>query len=260
MKRFLAIILLWALSLSFAKAYSLGANVQSFSANLHKDKSILRDTINQKEQKFKRWEFGIYGGVNFQQFNSVTDMDLVNASLPLTEHFHTTIQYLFFNEFGVYVGLGYDKFAYSLEYKYLLNSISYSYKFEQTFIVYNLEFDFVYKIKLSPKLSLNTYLGFKTSKFQKDISYYNNFIGSSSYKEGFNTRKPDYKFNFHTSAGLQLSYALFNRIKLSSNLNYYRQMIDFEDYLDVPLGGYKDWQSVFSINHLSCSLGMSYQF
>lgn len=259
MKRFLAIILLWALSLSFAKAYSLGANVQSFSANLHKDKAILRDTVDQKEQKFKRWEFGIYGGVNFQKFNSVTDMNLVNASLPLTEHFNTGIQYLFFNEFGMYVGLGYDKFSYSDEYKYMFNSVSYIDKYERTFIVYNLEFDFVYKIKLSRKLSLNSYMGFKTNKFQKDISYYNYFTGSS-YQERFHTRKPDYKFNFHTAVGVQLSYALFNRIKLSSNLNYYRQMIDFEDYLDVPLGGYKDWQSVFSINHLSCSLGMSYQF
>lgn len=263
MKRFLAIILLWALSLSFAKAYSLGANAQSFSANLHKDKAILRDTVDQKEQKFKRWELGVNGGVNFQQFKSETPSTYGyrHTSYPLTEHISTLIQYSYSKNFGVKLSLGYDKFCYKVQWNYPSNwpDIYRDHKFEESFLVHNLGCNFVYKIKLSRKISLNTYLGFKTSIIQKQIKYYADFDGSLL-KERFYPSKPYYRFNLHACAGLQVSYVLVNRVKLNTSLYYYNQILDFKDYLEYPLAGYKEWQSILRINHLSCSLGMSYQF
>ncbi len=263
MKRFLAIILFWTLSLSFAKAYSPEANLQTFSTNLHKQKAVLRDTLNQTGQKFKRWELGVNGGVNFQLFKSQIILLTYGyrlTSYPLTGHVNILIQYYFSKKIGVKLSSGYNRFGY----KVLNNDpdwpAAYSRsKFERTFNVYNLESDFVYRVKLSRKLFLNTYLGFKTSMIQKQIDYYADWDGAL-WQERFYPRKPDYRFNLHACAGLQASYELGNRIKLNTSLCYYYQILDFKDFLEIPLAGYKEWQTILRIKHIACSLGMSYQF
>jgi hypothetical protein len=151
MKHFLAITLLWISCLPFAQAYSHDAFLQTFSANSQKHKCMLRDSVSPKEQKFKRWELGVSGGVNFQQFKSETDVSnqYKQTSYPLTQHINTSVQYSYSKNFGIKLSLGYDTFCYQLRYKPLPNYVSYPNKFERSFFVYNWECDFVYKIKLS---------------------------------------------------------------------------------------------------------------
>jgi hypothetical protein len=245
-----------------AKAYSHDAFLQTFSANSQKHRCLLRDSVSQNEQKFKRWELGVSGGVNFQQFKNETDVSnqYKQTSYPLTQHINTSVQYSYSKNFGIKLSLGYDKFCYQVKYEPLPIYLSYPIKFESSFFVYNLVCVFVYKIMISRKFSINTYLGFKTSKILKESFYYRDIItSSSSLNERFYSKKPYYRFNLHASAGLQLSYALFNRINLNTSLYYYTQIFDFKDYLTVPLAGYKEWQSILRINHISCSLGLSCQ-
>jgi hypothetical protein len=244
------------------KAYSHDTFLPTFSANSQKHKCMLRDSVSPKEQKFKRWELGVSGGVNFQQFKNdiPRTYGYRHTSYPLTEHINTSIQYSYSKNFGVKLSLGYDKFGYKVQYNYPSNwpYTFRRYKFEKTFFVHNLGCDFLYKIILRHKFSINTCLGFKTSLIQKEIAYYADFEGSLL-QERFYSRKPYYRFNLHACAGLQLSYSLFNRIYLNTSLYYYNQIFDYKDYLDVPLAGYKEWQRILRINHFSCSFGLSCQ-
>jgi len=62
--------LTFSFSLVSAQTHSHNPFLKTFSANSQKHKCMLRDSVAPKEQKFKRWELGVSGGVNFQQFKS----------------------------------------------------------------------------------------------------------------------------------------------------------------------------------------------
>jgi hypothetical protein len=82
-------------SLVSAQTHSHDAFSQTFSTNSQKHRCMQRDSVAPKEQKFKRWELGVSGGVNFQQFKSETDVSnqYKQTSYPLTQHINTSVQY-----------------------------------------------------------------------------------------------------------------------------------------------------------------------
>jgi hypothetical protein len=227
-----------------AKAYSHDDFLKTFSANSQKHKCMLRDSVSPNEQKFKRWELGVNGGANLQKYKYMND--LVDAN---TIHTDLSISYYLEELFAFNVLVGYDKFGYA-------------YKDGSSFIycntlLYSMNMNHV--LLKTKKFTCTNIIGFKTNY----ILQYHTYGSRRTYNQHMRWSPPNdhlFRFGLHTCFGLKMGYQISKNLSLNLTSSNQIQLIDFMDYFEYPLAGYKQWASVLTTNYWSITGGISYHF
>ena len=236
-----------------AKAYSHDAFLQTFSANSQKHRCLLRDSVSQNEQKFKRWELGVNGGANLQKYKYISEYHL---GVPLNEivisktlHADLSIRYFFVKKLALSVLLGFDKFGYtSLDARRLFYCSTLLYSMNVNPILFK-----------NNKIDVIGMIGFKTNY----ILQYHSYSAYMSFNQDKRWSPPNdhlFRFGLHTCLGLKMGYQISKNLSLNLTCSNQIQLIDFMDYFEYPLAGYKQWASVLTTNYWSITGGISYHF